>query len=60
MCTKPPNIKELIPLVKVELRTVGRDATYQRIENLAEAESHRKRRRPIGRTVATDRRRQAK
>jgi len=54
---KPPNLKELVPLVKSKLRTDYRDATYQRIQECAGTDSHRRRRRPAGRTVASDRRR---
>ena len=29
---KPPNVKELVPLVKAELRKNGHDATYEHIQ----------------------------
>jgi hypothetical protein len=52
---KPPNIKELIPLVKTELNRNGLDATYARIEDCAGDAKHKARRRQPGRTLKSER-----
>jgi hypothetical protein len=55
---KPPNVKELTPLVKAKLLENGYDATYARIEPRGSDQRYvRKRRRP-GRTLRSERFRQ--
>jgi hypothetical protein len=51
---KPPNLKEIARPVLARLRAEGYQASQRQILKLAEAEKHKGRRRPPGRTVATD------
>jgi hypothetical protein len=51
---KPPNVKELVPLVKAELRENGFDATYARIELCGADSRHAAKRRRPGRTVRSE------
>jgi hypothetical protein len=53
---KEPNVKELSALVQPRLQRKGRRASRQWIEKLAEAPEFKRRRRPRGKTVASERR----
>jgi hypothetical protein len=54
---KPPNVKELIPLVQGSLRDAGFEASGSRILGVASEPRHEQRRRKPGKTVASERRR---
>jgi hypothetical protein len=54
--TKPPNIKELPAAVQPLLQQKGFFASKRRIMQLGEAEEFKRRRRPRGKTVASERR----
>ena len=51
---KPPNVKEIVAPVQEKLRTKGYQATGQEIQQIAEADKHKNRRRPPGKTVASE------
>ena len=51
---KPPNLKEIVPLVKAELRTTQRTATWKVIEECAKDPRHAGKRRPRGRTLKSE------
>jgi hypothetical protein len=53
--SKPPNLKEIIGPVQARLRAEGYNASGRQIQKLAEADKHKARRRPPGRTLGTDR-----
>jgi hypothetical protein len=53
---KPPNIKELPAAVRPFLQAGGFSASGREIQRLGEAEEFKKRRRPPGKTVASERR----
>jgi hypothetical protein len=53
---KPPNVKEVSRVVQLSLKQKDRRASRRQIEKLAEAEEFKRRRRPPGRTVASERR----
>jgi hypothetical protein len=53
---KEPNVKELSALVQPRLQRKGRRASRRWIEKLAEAPEFKSRRRPRGKTVASERR----
>jgi hypothetical protein len=55
---KPPNVKELIPLVQERLLDAGFEASGNRIQGVAGEPKHQQRRRKLGKTVASERRRQ--
>jgi hypothetical protein len=55
---KPPNVKELIPLVKAKLRESGYDATWERIQLCGTDQRHATKRRPPGRTLKSEQCRQ--
>ena len=57
---KPPNVKEIIPLVQEALRSKGYQASGLQIQKLADAPKHKNRRRKPGKTVASEKRRQQK
>jgi hypothetical protein len=52
---KPPNIKELPAAVQPFLQQKGFSASGRRIRELGDAEEFKKRRRPPGKTVASER-----
>jgi hypothetical protein len=52
--SKPPNIKEIVKPVLRRLSEVGYIATGVQIERVAGADRHKKRRRPVGKTVASE------
>jgi len=54
---RAPNVRELPKLVKARLNAEGLDATYRQIEECADEPEHRARRRPVGRTIASERHR---
>jgi hypothetical protein len=54
---KPPNIKEIAKMVKLSLREKGYQASVPKIQELASAPKHKKRRRKPGATVASEKRR---
>src|SRR5262249_22192503 len=54
---KPPNVKEIGQPVQDRLRAKGRDASERRIQELAGDERYADRRRPAGKTVASERKR---
>jgi hypothetical protein len=54
---KPPNIKEIAKVVQDRLREKGYQASVPKIQELADAEKHKKRRRKPGATVASEKRR---
>jgi hypothetical protein len=51
---KPPNVNEIIGPVQAQLRAAGYEASGRQIRELAGADQHRKRRRKIGKTVASE------
>jgi hypothetical protein len=53
---KPPNIKELPAAVRPFLQARGFSASGRQIQRLGEAEEFKRRRRPPGKTVASERR----
>ena len=53
---KPPNIKELAAPVQLRLEEEGFSASKRRIQLLGEAEEFKRRRRPPGKTLASERR----
>jgi hypothetical protein len=53
---KEPNVKELSALVQPRLQRKGRRASRRWIEKLAEAPEFKRRRRPRGKTVASEQR----
>src|SRR5262249_31113850 len=55
---KPPNVKEVVELVQAKLRDNGLEASGRRIQEMADAEEYKKRRRKPGLTLASERRRQ--
>jgi hypothetical protein len=52
---KPPNLKELVPLVRAELRKTKETATYKEIGYYAKDERHAGKRRPRRRTLKSER-----
>ena len=56
---KPPNIKELPAAVQPFLRQKGFSASGRHIEQLGDAEEFKIRRRPPGKTVASERQKQS-
>jgi hypothetical protein len=54
---KPPNIKEIAKVVQDGLLAKGYQASVPKIQKLAEAEKHKRRRRKPGATVASEKRR---
>jgi hypothetical protein len=54
---KPPNIKEIAKVVQDGLREKGYQASVPKIQKLADAEKHKKRRRKPGPTMASEKRR---
>jgi hypothetical protein len=54
---KPPNVKEIAAPMQARLRGEGYKASGRQIEHLAGEERHKKRRRAIGNTVASEKRR---
>jgi hypothetical protein len=54
---KPPNVKEIAKVVQDRLRTKGYQASLAQIQELADAEKHKRRRRKPGATVASENRR---
>jgi hypothetical protein len=52
--SKPPNIREIVKPVLLRLSKDGHTATGVRIQKIAGADRHKKRRRPIGKTVASE------
>jgi hypothetical protein len=54
---KPPNVKEIIPLVQERLRALGYHASGRRIQELAGADKYKRRRGKVGKTMASERRR---
>jgi hypothetical protein len=52
--SKPPNLVEIIEPVKERVRDEGYEATGHRIQQLAEAPQHKKRRRKPGATLASE------
>jgi hypothetical protein len=54
---KPPNIKEIAKVVKDRLLAKGYQASVPKIQELANAPKHKKRRRKPGATVASEKRR---
>jgi hypothetical protein len=55
---KPPNVTEIIPLVQQQLRELGYHASGRQIQELAGAYKYKIRRRKVGKTLASERRRQ--
>jgi len=55
---KPPNVKEVVKPVQAKLRDNDLEASGRRIQERAEAEEYKKRRRKPGLTLASERRRQ--
>ncbi len=53
---KPPNVKQVPPVVQLRLKQKGRRASKSQIEKLAAAEEFKLRRWPPGKTVASERR----
>jgi hypothetical protein len=53
-CLKPPNVKEIVGLVRDRLEAEGYHASGRQIQTLAEAKKHKDRRRPPGRTVTSE------
>jgi hypothetical protein len=51
---KPPNIKELVPLVLQQLKSTRETATWQRIQDCASDERYKGKRRPLGRTLKSE------
>jgi hypothetical protein len=54
---KPPNIKEIVSLVRLKLAAKGHAASGRQIQKLAEADKYKKRRRRPGPTLASEKRR---
>jgi hypothetical protein len=52
----PPNVKKVCPLVQKKLRDEGYRATLRQIEDHAGDEKHKRRRRPPGKTIASEKR----
>jgi hypothetical protein len=52
---KPPNLREIVPLVQAILRAGGYDASGRRIQENAGDDRHNNRRRKPGKTVASER-----
>jgi len=57
---KPPNLKEIIKPVQEILSVQGYKASGSQIQKLADAPKHKSRRRPVGKTVASEMRRNSK
>lgn len=57
---KPPNLKQIIAPVQAVLRKQGLEASGQKIQDRADADEFKKRRRKPGATVASESRRQQK
>jgi hypothetical protein len=55
---KAPNVKEVVKPVQAKLRDNGFKASSSRIQEIADAEEYKKRRRKPGPTLASERRRQ--
>jgi hypothetical protein len=53
---KPPNVREIVPLVRIRLRAQGLNASGRQIQRVADADKHKSCRREPGRTVASDKR----
>jgi hypothetical protein len=53
---KAPNVREIVALVQTILRVKGYEASGRRIQDLADADKHKKRRRQPGITVASEKR----
>jgi hypothetical protein len=53
---KPPNVKEIASPVQARLRDKGFHASGNYIQQIADAPEHKARRRPRGRTVASEKR----
>jgi hypothetical protein len=51
---KPPNLKQVVPLAIVELRTTNQFATRKEIEHCAKDPRHAGKRRPRGRTLKSE------
>jgi hypothetical protein len=54
--SKPPNVKEIGPLAKQRLDAISLEASAHHIQNCADAEKHKVRRRKPGATVASEKR----
>jgi hypothetical protein len=52
----PPNVKKVSPLVQEKLRAQGYEASLRQIQKLASQEKHKQRRRPPGKTIASEKR----
>jgi hypothetical protein len=55
---KPPNLKEIAAPVQKKLSAKGHEASARRIQQVAEADEHKSRRRKPGTTVMSEKRRQ--
>jgi hypothetical protein len=55
---KAPNVREVVKPVQAKLRDQGFEASGSQIQALADAEEYKKRRRKVGVTLASERRRQ--
>jgi hypothetical protein len=53
---KAPNVKEIVALVQPRLRAQGFNASGRQIQQVADADKHKSRRRQPGRTVASEKR----
>lgn len=54
--SKPPNVRELVHLVRLSLNGKGYHASGLKIQDIAKRDKHRARRRPRGVTLASERR----
>jgi hypothetical protein len=54
--SKPPNIKEVPKLVKARLRDIGQAASATKIQEIAERPEFKRRRRPPGKTLSSEKR----
>jgi hypothetical protein len=52
----PPNVKKICPLVQEKLRREGYRASQRQIEKIASQDKHKQRRRPPGKTIASEKR----
>jgi hypothetical protein len=56
--SKPPNVKEIVAPVQTKLQVAGYEASGRRIQQLADADVYKKRRRRPGPTLASEKRHQ--
>jgi hypothetical protein len=53
---KPPNVKEVAKLVQADLKASGHTASVQKIQKIADSPEFKRRRRPPGKTLSSEKR----